>query len=92
MWVADVDNEPLYTDNPPTEAVSVNEEEAPVSPNFINVEDHEMANLEMEAVENEYRYILEALSPYVEPKEAVNRAFLSNPPPQALAGITNAVV
>ena len=46
-----------------------------------------MANLEMEAVENERDYILEALSQHVEPWKAVNRAFLRDPPAQALSGI-----
>ena len=52
-----------------------------------------MANLEMEAVDNECDYILEALLPHVGRGEGVNRAFLSDPPAQALSdiGITNAV-
>ena len=62
----------------------------PVSPNLINAEDHEMANLQMEAVENERDFmldILEALSRHVEPGQAVYLSFLSVPPAQELSGI-----
>ena len=86
MEVADVHNEPLSPDNQPTDEPSDNEE-PPVSPNLINAEDHEMANLEMEAVENERDFILETLSRHVEPGEAVHRAFLSVPPAHELSGI-----
>ena len=65
----------------------INEEEPPVSPNLINAEDHEMANLEIEVVENVRDFILVALSRHVEPGEAVQRAFLSVPSAQELSGI-----
>ena len=87
MEVTDVHNEPLSPNNLPTDEPSDNEEEPPVSPNLLNAENHEMANLEMEAVENERDFILETLSRHVEPGEAVNRAFLSDPSAQALSGI-----
>ena len=45
MWVAAVHNEPLLPDNQPTDEPSENEEEPPVSPNAINVEDHQMTKI-----------------------------------------------
>ena len=87
MWVAEVHDQPHSSANQSTDEASVSDEEPPPSPNLINVADNEMVNLQMEAVENEREYILEALSPHVEPGEAVNRAFLSEPPPQAVSGI-----
>ena len=72
MEVADVHNEPLFPDKQPTDEPPENEAELPVSPNLINAEDHEMANLEMEAVENERDFILETLSRHVEPGVAIH--------------------
>ena len=86
MEVVDVHNAPLSPVNQPTDEPSDNEEEPPVSPNLISAEDHEMANLEMEAVENERDFILETLSRHVEPEEAVHRAFLSVQRAQELSG------
>ena len=42
MWFAEVHNESLSPDNQPTVEPSDNEEESPVSPNLINVEEMAM--------------------------------------------------
>ena len=57
MEVADVHNKPLSPDNQVTDEPSNNEEEPPVSPNPIDVEDHEMAHLHTYSPNNSKHFL-----------------------------------